>query len=335
MAPISLPHTFTRRQAIDLGVSDFRLRGMVLRGEVARLRTGVYTRREEATHEAKAGHHLDRARAALDHYTTGFVASHLTAAAAYGLPLPLGATGDVHLTAVAAVQQSRRAPGVVVHHGDSAPVPLDTADGLAVTSVARTLADCLRCFDARVAIPLADHALREGMTVWEDIRAELGRQRRWRGRPRALQALRLVDGRRETWLESYAFTCLGQWGVALPVPQVTVLDEDGALVARVDGAWTDDLTVLEVDGRQKYGLGEGEGEGEGPDAAFFREKSRHNDLCNLGLAVVRCELTDLVRRSSMLVQQVGRQRAAGRRGRFGGRFVVPDPTGLTAPPSPD
>lgn len=67
MAPISLPHTFTRRQAIDLGVSDFRLRGMVLRGEVATLRAGVYTRREEATHEAGAAHHLDRARAALDH----------------------------------------------------------------------------------------------------------------------------------------------------------------------------------------------------------------------------------------------------------------------------
>lgn len=117
MAPISLPHTFTRRQAIDLGVSDFRLRGMVLRDEVVKLRTGVYTRREAATPDSRAAHHLDRARAALDHYTTGFVASHLTAAAAHGLPLPLGPTGDVHLMAVAAVQQSRRAPGVAV------PVP--------------------------------------------------------------------------------------------------------------------------------------------------------------------------------------------------------------------
>jgi hypothetical protein len=205
-----------------------------------------------------------------------------------------------------------------------------------VTAIARTLADCLRCFGPRVSVPLADHALHEGMCTWEEVRSALAAQRRWRGRPRALEALLVVDGRRETWLESYAFMSLRRWGIDLPIPQVIVRDDCGAFVARVDGGWLEDLTVFEVDGRGKYELGDGQEDEPDEDgakrrSAFFREKSRHNDIGNLGLVVVRCELADLRYRSDALIRHIQGQRAAGRRARFRGEFEVLDAAGLAPP----
>lgn len=263
--------------------------------------------------------HLALARSALNRCATGFAVSHLSAAAAFGLPMPLGATGPVHLTAIHAVQHSRRARGVVVHHSDSTIADVTTAGGLVVTGLARTVADCLRTLSPQAAVPIGDAAIRDLGLTREELGDQLAAQARWRGRPRALWWADNLDGRRESWLESFAAVRLVERGVELPVPQMTVLDGSGRFVARVDGAWVEDATVLEVDGRAKYGMS-----GADPDRSFFLEKRRHNDLVNLGLAIVRCELVDLRHRLDALTRSIADARSRGRAGRFSGQ-LVPSP----------
>ncbi len=309
-----------------MGVGDVRLAGLVRRGEIERLRPGVYAvrRPEPLRADQRAARHIVCARAALSHHASGFVASHLTAAALHGLPLPLGPTGLVHLTAVEATQRSRDAPGVKVHHSDSALADVALVEGLAVTTVARTVADSLRCWGPRVSVPIADAALHCGLVEAKEIEEELDRQQRWRGRPRALRALRLVDGRRESWLESYAFVRFDEWGVALPEPQVWVEDVVGHALGRVDGAWLDDATVLELDGTAKYG------EPDGPDVPrpWLAEKARYDEMGNLGLERVRFGLSDLLGRPEAVCRTIRLRRSVGSRGRFTGAFRLTDPTGL-------
>lgn len=325
MRPPDLPEVFSRAQARSLGVGDVRLAGLLRRGEVERIRPGVYAvlRSQPLAPEEWSARHVVCARAALSHHDSGFVASHLTAAAVHGLPLPLGPAGLVHVTAVEASQRSRAAPGVVVHHSDSAVADIDVTAGVAVTTVARTVADCLRGWGPRVSVPIADSALHLGLVTPAEIEEELDTQRRWRGRPRALRSLRLVDGRRESWLESFAFVVFEEWGVDLPEPQVWVDDEAGRPVGRVDGGWLEDATVLELDGKAKYGVVRA---GEVP-TPWLAEKVRYDRMGNLGLERVRFELNDLLGPSWPVVRTISQRRGVGSRRRFTGSFRLTDPTG--------
>jgi hypothetical protein len=325
-----LPDVFSRTQARALGIGDERLAGLVRRGEIQRLRHGVYAvpQREPVPPAQRAARHVACARAALSHHDSGFVASHLTAAAIHGLPMPLGPAGPVHLTAVDATQRSRDAPGVTVHHSDSALAEIVAVDGVVVTTVARTVADSLRCWGARVSVPIADAALHGRLVTAREIEDELDGQRRWRGRPRALRSLRLVDGRRDSWLESYAYVRFDEWGIELPEPQVWVEDATGAVVGRVDGGWLDDATVLELDGRTKYGTPVGL---ELP-SSWLAEKDRYDRMGNLGLERVRFGLNDFLGRPDAVCHTVRERRSVGSRQRFTGTFRLTDATGLRCSP---
>ncbi len=309
-----------------MGVGDVRLAGLVRRGDIERLRQGVYAirRPEPPRPDERAARHIICARAALSHHASGFVASHLTAAALHGLPLPLGPTGLVHLTAVGATQRSRDAPGVKIHHSDSALAEVVMVADVAVTSVARTVADSLRCWGPRVSVPIVDAALHCGLVTTKEIEEELDRQRRWKGRPRALRSLRLVDGRRESWLESYAFVRFDEWGVAPPEPQVWIEDLGGHGLGRVDGAWLEDATVLELDGKTKYGTPEGTQ----IPRPWLAEKQRYDQMGNLGLERVRFGLGDLLGRPEEVCRTIRLRRSVGSQARFTGSFRLTDPTGL-------
>jgi hypothetical protein len=321
-----LPAVFSRAQALSLGVGDDRLTGLVRRGEIERLRPGMYAA-GSAPPVAPADRglrHVEGARAALTHHASGFVLSHMTAVALHGLPLPLGWTGKVELTAVEATQRSRSAPGVTVHHADSTPTDVTCVHDLRVTTPSRTVADCLRNYGPRVSVPIADAAVRTGMTTPLEIEGQLDRQRRWRGRPRALQSLLLVDGRRESWLESYAFVLFDEWGIATPEPQVWVIDPLGEPVGRVDGGWLGDATVLELDGKTKYGTTDGPE----PPRPWFAEKVRYDRMGNLGLERVRLGLPDLRRGRAWVTRTIEDRRRVGSIQRFSGTFRLTDPTGL-------
>lgn len=323
-----LPTVFSRSQANALGIGDVRLAGLVRRGDVVRLRPGMYAaaRVGPVPPDEIAARHVVCVRAALSHHQSGFVASHLSAAALHGLPLPPGGSSHVHVTAVDAYQRSRFAPGVRVHHADSSPTDVTHVDGVTLTSVARTVADCLRIWGPETSVALADAALHRGLLTPEELEEQLDRQRHWRGRPRALRSLRIVDGRRESWLESYAFVTFDEWGLTLPEPQIWVETQNGDALGRVDGAWIEDATVLELDGAGKY-LIDRDGDVD-PWARWRVEKSRYDAMGNLGLERVRLTYDDLRRHPTQSRRVIQLRRAAGSPSRFSGTFRRTDASGL-------
>lgn len=300
---------------------------MVSRGDVVRVRRGVFSRSELAEPEQRTARHLQLARAALETYRSGYALSHLSAVAAYGLPLPLGPADVVHLTDVSARARTRRQQGLWVHHSDSYTTEVRLVDGVVATSPARTVADCLRLWGPRVSVPIADAALHRRLVTRDDLLGELAMQCHWPGRSRVDRAVRLVDGRRESWLESYAFVRFAEWGVSLPTPQVDVLDHAGYLVARTDGCWVEDATVVELDGTAKY-LRQNDGPVD-PNAVWQAEKARYDRLGNLGLERVRFGLGDLLHREAMVKQLIQDRRSCGSLSRFTGSLRIPSPSGLT------
>jgi hypothetical protein len=323
----ALPYAFTRRQSLAFGLSDFRRQQLVSKGQLVRTRRGLFVRASTPQPEQRAAAYLDLARAMLSEYGDGFALCHVTAAAAHGLPLPLGPLGTVHLVDLSPRTKTRRAPGVWVHSVDSYTVEVVDIDGLPTTSVATTVADCLRLFGARVSVPIADAALHRGLVLKPRLLTEMAMQCHWGGRTQVDAVAPLVDGRRETWLESFAFVRLAEWRVPLPQPQVEVFDDLGEFVARTDGAWIEQATVVELDGKSKYGLPRN-GVVD-PDTAWALEKARYDRLGNLGLERVRFDLMDLLRHEQRVRSTIRTRRACGSPGRFAGPFRIPSASDLT------
>ena len=141
---------------------------------------------------------------------------------------------------------------------------------------------------------------------------------------RPTTASRLIDPRRETWLESWSFTRLWQLGVPVPESQVLVYDARGRLQGRVDGLWRERGTVAEADGGSKY-LGQLNPDGPSGEAAarlVLAEKVREDRLRSTGLEVVRWGFRDVRRNAPTVVQQIGAAWERGDLARFRGQLVA-------------
>ncbi|WP_295700038.1 type IV toxin-antitoxin system AbiEi family antitoxin domain-containing protein [Lapillicoccus sp.] len=320
-----LPPVFTRVDALTLGLSDYRLRGLVRSGTVRRVRNGLYELATPVAPRQRAAHALLSARAALSMRGPGYVVSHLTAAAALGLPLPLGPVDTIHLTDLERrVARTRRRRGLWIHHADSYDTDVDIVSELLVTTVSRTVADCLRMFRAEVSVPIADAALHLRLATPDDITAELAMQCHWKGRAmRADVAAPLVDGRRESWLESFAAVKFDDWEIDPPTPQLIILDARKTFVARADAGWEDEGTVLEIDGKTKYALPK-DGVVDAA-SAWEAEKDRFDRVGDLGLERVRFGLHHLLHESELIRRRVRERRQVGSASRFTGSFrLLPD-----------
>ena len=329
----ALPDVFTARTAMAAGISHHVLRRLVRQESIIRFQSGVYG--QPHAHEPKEERwarihreHTVRARAALQAHPNHAV-SHRSGAFVFGWPVSLHPDEPVHLTALHVEPRSRRVDGKVLHHSDSVINEVVELDGLRLLAPARTVADCLRTMSAANGVAVADGALRDGATDLMAVERSLDGMRRWRGRPTANAALRLVDPRRETWLESFSFVTLHGLGIDLPTPQVEVFDTWGRFVGRVDGMWIAEGTVAEADGRAKYLLGTPAGAGSGAgfsgeEAArrVVAEKIREDDLRDLGLEMVRWGSREVLRSPEILARRVDAARARGDIGRFRGRLRV-------------
>lgn len=336
MRTLDLPDYFTRRQALALGFTDREVAAALASGSVERLKRGRFRVVVDLLDfEARRAGHLAEVETVLLDHAGGYVASHLSAAMAHGLVVPLAPLDAVHVTADTAGACSRRSPGgVQIHHGESVRMSPTVVRGLPCTPLPRTLADCLRWHWPAIAVPLVDDALARGLCRVEDVVAELAAQRRWRGKVQARSALAVVDGRRESWLESRACVAMWRVGIELPEPQVTVLDERGRFVGRVDGLWVEDNTVLEIDGKSKYLIPDRYGVVD-PDAVLAAQEARQERLEGLGLEVARVDLPVSLDEWGDLTTTVMQARRRGRYRRFTGRLVLMPSTGLVhRPPTP-
>ncbi|RZT88273.1 hypothetical protein EV383_5212 [Pseudonocardia sediminis] len=229
------------------------------------------------------------------HLSPDAVVSHQSAAALHGLWLWNVSFAQVHVTRTRR-HGGRRTPSLHVHAAPADSDDVVPVDGLAVTSVARTVADLARTVPFEQAVVVADSALRPGgerlaVTV-PDLLAAVRDGRGRTGNAAAERVARFADGVATGVPESRSRVAIHRAGLPLPVQQQHVYDSFGGWLATVDFWWDGAPAVVgEFDGRIKYGRSLRPGQREGD--AVFEEKIREDLIRAEGHAVVRWTWRDL------------------------------------------
>ncbi len=287
-----LPLAFDRRDANRAGWTRHQFHRRVAAADVVEVAPWLFADALAWHLAGRDERHVALARHAESRYG-GAVVSHASAALLHGLPSPRFLHDAVVLTC-----DKERAVG-----DDAAWVRLQRSHlperfttevaGVRVTSLARTAVDCLRVLPRMDGLAIADAVVRRGVEPSElvDVRRA---QARWPGVRTARWGIGVVDGRRESWLESASVAALDGW-LPLPLPQVEVRDRaSGAFLGRVDNLWPGLRVVGEADGVAKF---------RGLDGADTSERAvadrlvaasvRADRLRDVGLGVVRWGTRDL------------------------------------------
>lgn len=347
----SLPPLFDRHHALAAGLTRHQVANRVRTGAWLVLRRGIYVLRQDFEGLPERERHLLRLVATLRTRGEHDVASHLSAATVHGWGLPYTGPGPVTITSGDLRRSARRRSTLVVQVATLPPSDVtvghvtaaDRTWELATASRPRTLADCLRHLPPEDSVAIGDAVLRSGQVTPQQVSRVLDRQEPWPYLARGRLAFSLLDPRRESYLESFSFVRLWQHGVPLPQPQVSIYDDGGRFVARVDGWIAGAAIALEADGAEKYLLPEaGEQPAEAATAleiarrvrrAVAAQAAREHRLQQLGVTVVRWGTADALHRPHALAARIrSAERASA--GRFTGTAVPkPSPAGLS-PQSP-
>ncbi len=312
----SLPDdVFTTADALRRGATQRQLEWAVETGRLHRLRRGVLCESSTWTRADPSQRVMLLARAVAASRAPGtpFAFSHATGAALLGLPVADDEGSRIWLT-VPRGWGTRRDAALVQQVAPLPAAEVTTVQGLPCTTAARTVADCLRHLPPEAAVVVGDAALRAGLVAVDELAAAVARYR-W---PRAAAASALVpllDGRRESPLESRSAVVIHRHDLPPPRPQVGVLDDRGRFVGRVDMLWPEEGVVGEADGLVKYA-------GVAPGKAVAEEKHREARLQALGLVVVRWTAQHLDGDPPLLVEQLRSALRSGDGRRFRGRFVL-------------
>jgi predicted transcriptional regulator of viral defense system len=259
------------------GYSPTELARLSRTGGLVHLRRGAWLAEEPADDVVR---HRLLIAATLD-LTADAVVSHGSAAVLHGLP-SFETLTRVHLTRSDGRGKLR---GYV--HLHVAPVDaseLVVLDGVAVTSLARTVVDLARALPFAEAVATGDAALRLGLAA-EDLDEALSRAGRRPGIGGARRVAAFADGRSESVGESLSRVVLHRLGLAPTTLQLEVFDPGGRFVGRSDFGWEDRRTLGEFDGRVKYGRSL---RSDQPvEDVLWSEKQREDELRDLGWQLAR------------------------------------------------
>ena len=325
-----LPSVFGPSDAAVAGLSARIVERAVRNGEVRRLTRGVFVADSVWRQASRRGRHLLLVDAAV-RLQPRAVVSHHSAALLHGLPTPFRMPEWVALTTDCSTRTATPRTLLRLEPAALPQVHIDNLVGLVVTTVDRTVIDCLRELSLPDAVAIGDAALREGSVSRASLERVRAEQRGWPYITNADRALPILDGRRENWFESWSFARLWQQGIEPPEPQVGVYDPRGRFLGRVDGLWLDVGVVAEADGSGKY-LGEFAPDGASGEAAarvVLAEKVREDRIRDCGLEFVRWSVDDMARDPRAVAERVERARERGDFGRFRGR-LRPTPPLLVA-----
>jgi very-short-patch-repair endonuclease len=244
----------SRRQLLALGASTDAIDRAVRRGRLHRVHHGVYS-----LVRAQARPRFAAEQAAILACGPTAVLSHHSAALVHGLRLP-ARVPEVHVT----VTDSDRARRGIQIHTTTVLHPRERhrAQGLPVTSVARTLVDLAPLYGTRQLAPLVDQALR--LASRARLIETLDRHPR---RPVTPRLRRLLDPARpsaDTWSKAEAKLLAAIRRAHLPTPEANV--PIGGYIA--DLLWREQRVIVEYDS-EHYHSGPG---------VFHRDRTRHNDL---------------------------------------------------------
>ena len=272
------------------GFDSHEIQRMRHRGDLVSVRRGAYARdRPEDQTPEQAHRRLILATVPL--LDAGAVVSHASAAVLHGLPTWSSAFDRVHLTRDRS-GGGRRRPVVHVHGAPLRAADLAVVDGIAVTSLGRTVLDLARTVPMDQAVAAGDWALAVGLSRQELDRGLVSMEH-WPGVRRARRVVGFLDQRSESAGESVSRLRMVQDGLPLPELQREIFGPDGRLVARVDFCWDEQKTIGEFDGKIKYG--QLLNPGQSIEQVVFEEKVREDALRDLGWQVVRWLWRDLYR----------------------------------------
>ncbi|MCW5953915.1 MAG: hypothetical protein KIT69_16820 [Propionibacteriaceae bacterium] len=276
-----------------IGMTPEMLRSRVRRGDLRRLRAGVYLDARLWPPDESAQHQvLARAEQVA---VPGAVLSHNSAALFWGLPEPARAWTDSppSLTVPTPTTQRARVSESVRIHVGKLPAHHVTRDpeGWQMTTLARTAVDVVRglaltesliVLDAAQRLTVADlvamprRADYANRTIAAAAGLPLAEAAGWVREQRSVKAaLAAADPRRESPVESLSAAHFMLAGLPLPESQVPVRTPKGTLYP--DFFWREHGLIGEVDGAVKYN----------DPVAHVKEKEREQLLRDLGYRMVR------------------------------------------------
>jgi hypothetical protein len=281
-----------RSDLLGLGHSPKSIECAVRRGDLIRVRRGVYTlarpdEPRELLHRgivvpawvmAQERELSDRTAAALLACPRA-VASHESAALFHGLPLLR--TPDAPRLTVPAGTALRTLAGVRLHRAELPKSHLSGKDAR-FTSVARTTVDLGRWLPFVDAVVVIDAALNRRMTTTDHLIKVARDCATWPRIGRALKALAAADGLAESALETVSRLQMVVTGLPTPTLQAEFIDPISGKVDRGDFYWPEFRTVGEADGLGKYAS----------RSTLTREKLREDRLRSQELTVVRWTFVD-------------------------------------------
>lgn len=301
---------FTRSAALAAGYSDVTIRTNIVRKQVwRRLRRGVYVEADYWDALDDIGRHVVAARAVSLRCADDAVFSHVTGAVIrgwqpWGIPL-----NDVCVTR-GAHQAGRREADVHHYQATLEPGEIELVGGLRVCSKERLMVDICREYEFERAVVLCDAALRAGADREEALRIYLSCNN-WPKTAGLRSPIQFADGRAANPAESRLRVRLSAQGLPDATPQARIYGRDGRFLGRVDLYYEGWRTVVEFDGRYKYGF-----DGRDPREQLFAEKCREDTIREeAGLEFVRVtwEQLDKPRVLAARIRAAGARAAARHR----------------------
>jgi very-short-patch-repair endonuclease len=271
--------------ALAAGISDKRLH----HPEVEHLSRDTYLPR------ALSGKVDARLAAILLTAPEGAVASHRTAAALWGLEVPLLDRNDrrVDLTVPLRSRAESRADRRVYR---AALTEADVARrrAMPVTTPARTWRDLAGVVPPAALLAVADQLL-DGLCSREELQQQVTARPSGRGSARARMVLPVADSRAESPMESVVRWLLHEARLPAPVLQYEIVDGAGLLAGRADLAWPELKVLVEFDGdvhRERR--------------VFVDDLRRQNRLIAAGWIVLRFSSADVLGRPEQVVAEIRR-----------------------------
>lgn len=269
-----------RRDFPVRGAGDGSLYRAKRSGNLTRVIAGSYADAQVWSGLWPIEQHRIRVLETADRLKTDVVFSHFAAAALWGIRM-LGAWPQVVDVTLERASGGRSDGGLRRHCTGLDSIPIDSVDGLPVTTPAQTVVDLARALpfaDGVVAMDSALHRKRRPhpLTTINEINEVLSDLAGRRGCRKAQAAASFATALSDSPEESHSRAQLHLLGFPAPVLQHPFTLRDGS-VAEVDFFWPEFRHVGECDGRTKY-----------TDAAFLMgrtsqqavidEKNRENEI---------------------------------------------------------
>jgi len=256
----TLPH-FLRTRDAALASTDRSLRRRWERGEITRVRSGIYVETQQWLAMDADSRYRARVAAASNVVALGTQFSHDSAAALWRLPT-IG-LWPAHIHVLGGTSSGPRSRTDIRRHSallDAHPAQIN---GVAMTSLARTVLDISRTSSFTRAVAMADDAMRAPEkgefrhthsvppVTRDQLLDLLGSSQFSSARVRARRVVEFATGRSGSVGESLSRVQLHGLGIAPPELQVPFFDEDGH-IGDADFYWPELDLIGEFDGLVKY-----------------------------------------------------------------------------------